>query len=67
MNLTSRQQEVVELIAQGLGRKEVAAELKVSPKTVEYHVAKAKESLDLDRVNDVKLCRQCYRLGLITL
>lgn len=35
--LTDRQREILQLIAEGRGNKEIAAILKISPKTVEFH------------------------------
>lgn len=46
-SLTSRQREVLQLIAEGRGTKEVAFLLKIAVKTVEYHKFKIMEQLDL--------------------
>jgi len=45
--LTPRQREVLQLIAEGKGTKEVATLLNVSVKTVEFHKARVMEQLDL--------------------
>ncbi|HEC62617.1 MAG TPA: response regulator transcription factor family protein [bacterium] len=45
--LTSRQQEVVELAAEGLSNKEIAAELNLSENTVKYHVTQILDRLQL--------------------
>jgi DNA-binding NarL/FixJ family response regulator len=45
--LTPRQREVLQLIAEGKGTKEVATLLNVSVKTVEFHKARLMEQLDL--------------------
>ena len=45
--LTLRQREVLQLIAEGKGTKEVATLLNVSVKTVEFHKARVMEQLDL--------------------
>jgi DNA-binding NarL/FixJ family response regulator len=45
--LTSRQREVLQLIAEGKSAKEVAAILRISPKTVEFHKASIVESLGI--------------------
>ncbi len=37
--LTSRQREVLQLVAEGRSAKQIAAELNISPKTVEFHKA----------------------------
>ncbi|MFQ6117238.1 MAG: response regulator [Candidatus Bipolaricaulia bacterium] len=44
--LTPREREVLELIARGFTNKEIAAELRLSVKTVETHRAKLMEKLD---------------------
>ena len=61
--LTSRQREVLRLIAQGQNTKQIAEILKLSPKTVEYHRMKLMAALD---VHDVPgLVRFALRVGLI--
>jgi len=45
--LTPREREIVQLIAEGKGTKEVATLLNVSVKTVEFHKARVMEQLDL--------------------
>jgi DNA-binding NarL/FixJ family response regulator len=45
--LTSRQREVLQLIAEGKSAKEVASILKISPKTVEFHKASIVETLGI--------------------
>jgi DNA-binding NarL/FixJ family response regulator len=46
-NLTSRQREVLQLVAEGKSKKEMATLLNVSMKTVEFHKARLMEQLDL--------------------
>lgn len=41
MTLTPREREVAALVAKGLDRQQIAAELGVSPRTVETHIAHA--------------------------
>jgi len=61
--LTGRQREILQLIAEGQNTKEIAEILKVSPKTVEYHRMKLMAGLD---VHDVPgLVRFALRVGLI--
>lgn len=61
--LTSRQREVLQLIAEGQNTKQIADILKISPKTVEYHRTKLMAALD---VHDVPgLVRLALRVGLI--
>jgi DNA-binding NarL/FixJ family response regulator len=45
--LTSRQREILQLIAEGQTTKAIGLILKVSPKTVEYHRAKLMERLNI--------------------
>jgi len=62
--LTGRQREILQLIAEGQNTKQIAQLLKVSPKTVEYHRIKLMESLN---VHDVPgLVRFALRVGLIS-
>ena len=61
--LTSRQREVLQLIAEGQNTKQIADILKVSPKTVEYHRMKLMECLN---VHDIPgLVRFALSTGLI--
>ena len=46
-SLTSRQTEVLQLVAQGMSAKEIAAALTISTKTVEFHKAAIMEKLAL--------------------
>jgi DNA-binding CsgD family transcriptional regulator len=61
--LTARQREILQLIAQGQNTKQIAEILKVSPKTIEYHRLKLMNGLN---VHDVPgLVRLALRAGLI--
>ena len=61
--LTGRQREILQLIAEGQNTKSIAEILKVSPKTVEYHRMKLMDCLN---VHDVPgLVRFALRVGLI--
>jgi DNA-binding NarL/FixJ family response regulator len=62
--LTGRQREILQLIAEGQNTKQIAEILKVSPKTVEYHRMKLMNCLN---VHDVPgLVRFALRVGLIS-
>jgi DNA-binding CsgD family transcriptional regulator len=61
--LTSRQREILQLIAQGQNTKQIAAILKISPKTVEYHRTKFMGCLNIHDVPG--LVRFALREGLI--
>ncbi len=45
--LTAREKEILEMVAGGKGRQEIAAELFISPKTVDRHKSNLKEKLNL--------------------
>jgi len=61
--LTGRQREILQLIAEGRNTKQIGETLKVSPKTVEYHRMKLMNCLN---VHDIPgLVRFALRVGLI--
>jgi DNA-binding NarL/FixJ family response regulator len=51
--LTSREREVLQLLAEGKGTKQIAAALGISVKTVETHRANLMRSLGLDSISDL--------------
>jgi DNA-binding NarL/FixJ family response regulator len=51
--LTARQREVLQLVAEGRGTKEVATILNVSVKTVEFHKSRIMQQLDLHTTADL--------------
>ena len=61
--LTGRQREVLQLIAEGQNTKGIGDILKVSPKTVEYHRMKLMDCLKLHDIPG--LVRFALRVGLI--
>jgi DNA-binding NarL/FixJ family response regulator len=63
--LTPRQREVVQLIAEGLSTKQIAAHLHVSIKTVETHRQQLMKKLDVQSVADVT--KYALREGLTSL
>jgi len=58
-NLTDREFEVFQLIGQGMGTKDLAAQLHVSPKTIEVHRANIKAKLQV--TNMAALIRYAVR------
>ncbi len=62
--LTGREREVLQLIAEGLSSKEIATELGVSTRTVESHRANVMEKLGIHKVSG--LVRFAIREGLLT-
>ena len=62
--LTSRQREILRLIAEGQSTKQIGGRLKVSPKTVEYHRKKLMTALNLHDVP--ALVRFAVLVGLIS-
>jgi DNA-binding NarL/FixJ family response regulator len=62
--LTARQREVLKLIAEGLGTKQIGHRLEISPKTVEVHRA---ELMDRLGIHDIAgLVRLAIRVGLVS-
>lgn len=62
-SLTTRQREILKLIAEGQSTKEIASKLNISVKTVESHRAKLAEKLGIHDV--AGLVRFAIRIGLI--
>jgi DNA-binding CsgD family transcriptional regulator len=61
--LTSRQSEVLQFIAEGQNTKQIAANMNVSPKTVEYHRMKLMNCLNIHDI--VGLVRFAMQAGLL--
>ncbi|MGH7181585.1 MAG: response regulator [Nitrospiraceae bacterium] len=51
--LTARQREVLQLVSEGLGTKEIATILKISVKTVEFHKFRLMQQLDIHTTADL--------------
>ena len=64
-SLTPRQREVLQLIAEGRGTKEVATLLNIAVKTVEFHKFRIMDHLDLH--STVALTKHALAEGLISL
>jgi DNA-binding NarL/FixJ family response regulator len=62
--LTSRQREILQLIAEGKNTKEIAAELDISVKTVESHRLQLMDRLDIHDIPG--LVRYAIRNGLVS-
>ena len=62
--LTSRQREILQLIAEGKNTKEIAAELNISIKTVESHRLQLMDRLDIHDIPG--LVRYAIRNGLVS-
>jgi DNA-binding NarL/FixJ family response regulator len=63
-DLTTRQREILQLVAEGFSAKEIADQLKVSHRTIEFHKAKVMEQLNLHTTAD--LVRYAIAHGLVT-
>ena len=63
--LTSREQEVMLVLAEGLSIKEISERLFISPKTVENHRTSIMKKLGIQ--SPVELVRYAARIGLIDL
>jgi DNA-binding NarL/FixJ family response regulator len=62
--LSGREREVLQLLAEGKAMKEVAAVLDISPRTVEFHKYRIMELLRVK--TNAELVQQAIKLGLIT-
>jgi DNA-binding NarL/FixJ family response regulator len=63
--LSSREREVLQLLAEGKSTKEIAYTLDISPKTIETHRRQIMQKLKLSNVAD--LTRYAIREGIISL
>jgi DNA-binding CsgD family transcriptional regulator len=63
-NLTSREEQIVKLVADGMSNKEIAATLSVSVKTVEFHKGEIYRRLSL--TGNASLVRYAIKMGLVT-
>lgn len=52
-SLTERERQVLKLLVQGADKAEAAARLKITPRTVEYHIANILKKLDVKSHKDV--------------
>ena len=64
-SLTSRELQVIELLAQGLSNKSIATRLGISDQTVKFHVASICGKLGA--ANRTEAARKALRVGLIPL
>lgn len=62
-DLSAREREVLQLLAEGKSMKEVAALLDISPRTVEFHKYRIMELLHVK--TNAELVQQAIKLGLI--
>jgi DNA-binding NarL/FixJ family response regulator len=62
LSLTSRQREVLQLVAEGRSVKEIAAILNISTKTVEYHKYRMMEDLGIKTT--AELIRHAFKEGI---
>ena len=63
--LTPRQREVLQLVAEGRSAKEIAAELRISRRTAEFHKARLMGALGVQ--NTAELIQYAIRTGVISL
>ena len=63
-DLTTRQHEILQLVAEGLSAKEIADQLKISHRTVEFHKTKIMEQLQVHSTSD--LIKYAVAHGLVT-
>lgn len=62
LGISPRELEVLELLAQGLANKEIAARLFVSPNTVKTHIARLYQKLEVSRRTQAILAARKLRL-----
>jgi DNA-binding NarL/FixJ family response regulator len=65
LTLTPRQREVLQLVAEGKGTKDIASLLKISVKTVEFHKFRIMDELDLH--STAELTKYAIAEGLVGL
>ena len=58
--LSKREKQVMELVVSGLANKEIAEQLKISPKTVEVHRARVMSKMEADSLAD--LVNQAHKI-----
>jgi DNA-binding NarL/FixJ family response regulator len=63
-DLTARQREILQLVAEGYSAKEIASQIKISHRTIEFHKAKIMEMLNLHTTAD--LVKYAVAHGLVT-
>jgi DNA-binding CsgD family transcriptional regulator len=63
VRLTSREREILALVADGMTSREIADQIFLSKRTVDYHLANAFEKLNV--TNRLAACRRAMDLGLI--
>jgi DNA-binding NarL/FixJ family response regulator len=63
--LTAREQQIFRLLAEGIGYKEIAYKLNVSPKTVSVHRDNVMRKMKLD--HQTELIKQAVKLRIITI
>ena len=63
--LTEREREILRLLTEGKSSKGIAAELNVSPKTIETHRANIMRKLDIHNIAD--LVRYAISRGIVVL
>ena len=62
--LTPRQREVLQLVAEGRSVKQIARLLEISPRTVEFHQTRIRETLGVR--STAELTRYAIRSGIVS-
>ena len=63
-NLTPRQREVLQLVAEGRSAREIGSLLDISPRTVEYHKYRLMEDMNLR--TSAELIRFAIKHGIVS-